>query len=122
MALSATPMSSIVLLRRAAALALTLSAVTAAPAAAGEVGGEVVVRFKRGADVAAVQREVGLGAARTFAPHTRAFKIRDGESVDATVRELRALRAVVTAAPNQIARLSGFIPNDEANTGQPAGW
>jgi serine protease len=121
-ALSATPMSSIVLLRRAAALALTLSAVTAAPAAAGEVGGEVVVRFKRGADVAAVQREVGLGAARTFAPHTRAFKIRDGESVDATVRELRALPEVATAAPNQVARLSGFIPNDEGGTGEPGGW
>jgi serine protease len=115
-------MPSIVLLRRAAALALTLSAVAAAPAAAAEVSGEVVVRFKPGAAIAAVQKAVGLERPRTFAPHTRAFTIRDGESVAATVRELRARPEVATAAPNQIARLSAFIPNDEANTGEPAGW
>jgi serine protease len=114
-----------VLLRRAAAVALTamtLSAVAASPAAAAEVSGEVVVRFKHGADVAAVQRQVGLQRPRTFAPHTRAFAIRDGESVAATVRELRARPEVATAAPNQIARLSAFIPNDQAGTGEPGGW
>ena len=115
-------MPSMTLLRRAAALALTLSAVTAAPAAADEVAGEVVVRFKPGANLAAVQREIGLKAPRTFAPHTRAFTIRDGESVDATVKELRALPEVATAAPNQVARLSGFIPNDDGGTGERAGW
>jgi serine protease len=115
-------MPSMTLLRRAAALALTLSAVTAAPAAADEVAGEVVVRFKPGANLAAVQREIGLKAPRTFAPHTRAFTIRDGESVDATVKELRALPEVATAAPNQVARLSGFIPNDDGGTGETAGW
>jgi serine protease len=115
-------MPSMTLLRRAAALALTLSAVTAAPAAADEVAGEVVVRFKPGANLAAVQREIGLKAPRTFAPHTRAFTIRDGESVDATVKELRALPEVATAAPNQVARLSGFIPNDDGGIGETAGW
>ena len=115
-------MPSTMLLRRAAALALTLSAVAAAPAPASEVSGEVVVRFKEGADIAAVQRQVGLAHPRTFAPHTRAFTIRDGESVGATIRELRARPEVATAAPNQIARLSAFVPNDEANTGEPAGW
>ena len=38
------------LLRRAAALSLTLFGLTAAPAAADQVPGEVVVRYKRGAD------------------------------------------------------------------------
>jgi serine protease len=115
-------MPSMMLLRRAAALALTLSAVTAAPAAADEVAGEVVVRFKPGADIQAVQREVGLKAPRAFAPHTRAFTIRDNQSVDATVEELRALPEVATAAPNQVARLSGFIPNDDGGTGKAGGW
>jgi serine protease len=114
-----------VLLRRAAAVCLTattLAAVAAAPAMADEVSGEVVVRFKPGADITAVQRAVGLEHPRTFAPHTRKFTIRDGESVAATVSQLRARRDVATAAPNQIARLSGFIPNDQGNTGEPAGW
>ncbi|HET8754839.1 MAG TPA: S8 family serine peptidase [Solirubrobacteraceae bacterium] len=101
---------------------MTLAAVAAAPAGAADVSGEVVVRFKRGADIAAVKRAVGLEHPRTFAPHTRAFTIRDGDSVAATVRELRALPEVATAAPNAIARVSGFIPNDDGGTGQPGGW
>jgi serine protease len=114
-----------VLLRRAAAVGLTattLAAVAAAPAAAADVSGEVVVRFKRGADVTAVQRAVGLEHPRTFAPHTRKFTIRDGESIAATVRELRARPDVATAAPNAVARLSGFVPNDQGVSGQPGGW
>jgi serine protease len=101
---------------------MTFAAVAAAPAAADEVAGEVVVRFKPGADIAAVQREVGLKAPRTFAPHTRRFTIRGGQSVDAAVKELRARPDVATAAPNQVARLSAFIPDDDGGTGKVAGW
>ena len=59
-----------------------------------------------GRDLNAVQRSTGVGRARTFAPDTRVLKIRDGESVAETVRELRARPEVATAAPNQIARLA----------------
>jgi serine protease len=113
---------AITLLRRAAALALTLSALAPAAASADQVADEVVVRFRPGADIAAVQRAAGLGDPRAFAPHTRAFTIRDGESVAATVRELRARPEVATAAPNKIARVTGFVPNDRADTGTAAGW
>ena len=48
--------------------------------------------------------------------------IRDGESVDATVARAARRPEVATAAPNQIARLSSFIPNDPGGTGEPGGW
>jgi serine protease len=124
--------------RRATVLALTLAALAATPAAAAdppvavsaragadEVAGEVLVRYRRGiggAARAAVQRQIGVGSPRAFAPHTRVLKIRDGDSVAATVRELRARREVATAAPNKIARLSRFVPNDPGDTGTPGGW
>src|SRR4051794_25910136 len=65
----------------------------------GEVAGQVVVRYRKGVSSgtrAAVQRAVGVGAAEAFAPHTRVLKIRDGESVEQTVRELRARPEVAT--------------------------
>jgi serine protease len=109
-------------LRLAAALALTLTAVWAAPARADQVAGEVVVRYKPGVDRTAVERAVGVGRAEAFAPHTRLLQIRDGDSVAATVRELRARPEVATAAPNKIARLSTFTPNDPGLSGDNGGW
>jgi serine protease len=90
--------------------------------AAGYVPGEVVVRYARGADQAAVERAAGVGAARTLAPRTRELRITDGESVAETVRELRALPEVVTAAPNATARVAGFIPSDPGSSGAEGGW
>jgi serine protease len=110
------------LLRRAAALSLTLSALAAAPAAADQVPGEVVVRYKRGVEQSKVERATGVARPQAFAPRTRVLEIRDGESVAETVRELRARPEVATAAPNQIARISSFIPNDPGSTGTPGDW
>jgi serine protease len=49
------------------------------------------------------------------------LKIRDGESVEATLRELRARPEVASAAPNALARTTGFFPNDPGEGG-PGGW
>jgi serine protease len=96
--------------------------VGAVPAGARYVAGEVVVRYARGADHAAVERAAGVGGARTVASRTRVLRIRDGESVAETVRELRARADVATAAPNATARIAGFIPDDPGNAGVVGGW
>ena len=111
-------------------LALPVLAAALAPAAASAAEpayrpGEVVVRYERSADRgdrAAVQRQTGVGEPRVFAPRTRLMRIRDGESVAATLRELRARPEVATAAPNPIARTAAFVPRDPGRTGVPAGW
>jgi serine protease len=107
---------------------VALAAVLLAPAAASaatsgsHVPGEVVVRYKRGVDRAAVQRDTGVGAPRTLAPRTRLLKIRDGQSVVKTVAELRSRPEVATAAPNALARLSAFYPSDPGLSHRPGGW
>jgi serine protease len=51
------------------------------------------------------------------------LKIRDGATVAATVRELRARPEVAAAAPNKIARIAaGWIPPDPGKTATPGGW
>jgi serine protease len=111
---------------------LTAFAAAAAPASA-EVGAsaasapryapdEVVVRYARGADQAAVERATGVGSAQVVAPRTRVLRIRDGESVEETVRELRARPEVATAAPNATARIAGFVPDDPGNARIEGGW
>ena len=107
----------LLLLPLLAALALpSAAAASKGPVArASYVPGEVVVRYKRSADRAAraaVQRETGVGRPRAFAPRTRVLKIRDGQSTAETLRELRARPEVATAAPNPVARVTGFIPAD----------
>jgi serine protease len=111
----------------AAAAALAAPAVAGAEvgadsAGAGYVPGEVVVRYARGADQAAVERAAGVGGARAVAPRTRVLKIRDADSVAETVRELRARPEVATAAPNATARIAGFIPSDPGSAGVEGGW
>jgi serine protease len=103
---------------------LVAVATLAAPAvaAADYVPGEVVVRYERGADQRAVERAAGLGGAEVVAPRTRVLKIRDGESVRETVRELRGRPDVATAAPNVTARISGFVPDDPGNSRVEGGW
>jgi serine protease len=110
-----------------AVLALPAAAAAAErpTAHAGYVAGEVIVRYERSADRAAraaVQRETGVGNPRVFAPRTRALTIRDGQTVAATLRELRARPEVATAAPNPIARTSAFFPPDPGNAGVAGGW
>ena len=59
---------------------------------------------------------------KVIAARTRVLTIRDGESVDSTVKELRAHPQVKAAAPNAIAHVAGWIPPDPGRTGQPGGW
>jgi serine protease len=106
----------------AAALLALPSGASAAPSQ--YVPGEVVVRYAEDADRAAraaVQREVGVGGPDVFAPRTRVLEIRDGESVADTLRELRARPEVASAAPNALARTTGFFPNDPG-AGGVGGW
>src|SRR5436190_20256392 len=116
-------------------LASSIAALLALPAAAQAAGhpkahasfvpGEVVVRYQRSADRsarAAVQRQTGVGAPKVFAPRTRVLKIRDGESVADTVRELQARPEVATAAPNAIAHASAYVPQDPGSAGTAGGW
>ena len=89
------------------------------------VPNEVIVRYQRNATRsvrAAAQRATGAGQPKVFAPYTRVLKIRDGESVAATIAELMRRPGVLSASPNMIARAS-FVPNDPGNPGgPPGGW
>src|SRR4051794_9751199 len=105
-----------------AAVLLAPAAAAGAPHEASHVPGEVVVRYKRGVDRAEIQRDTGVDAPRVLAPRTRVLKIRDGQSVAATVAELWARPEVATAAPNALARLSAFYPSDPGLSHRPGGW
>jgi serine protease len=87
---------------------------------------EVIVRYAPSADRrarAATQRATGVGAPHVFAPRTRVLKIRDGESVAATIAELERRPGVVSATPNWLAHISVFVPNDPGQPGSPpGGW
>ena len=119
-------------LRLAAAtlLAGAAAAVVAAPATADEVPehvpGEVVVTYAPDSGPSArerVRQRTGVVDARPAAgPRTRLLRIRDSESVAATVAELREQEGVAAAAPNPIAHASMWIPRDPGRRGVPRGW
>jgi serine protease len=89
------------------AVAVVGAAPAAARAAAQYQPGKVVVRYTaRGSD--------GL-------PVTRVVDLPPGESVAAGVRRWSARPGVLSATPNYIAHVSGFIPSDPGN-GAPGGW
>ena len=89
------------------------------------VPNEVIVRYAPSATRAvraSAQRSTGAGQPKVFAPYTRVLKIRDGESVEETIAELKRRPGVLSATPNVIARAS-FVPNDPGNAGgPPGGW
>ena len=89
------------------------------------VPNEVIVRYQRNTTRtarAAAQRASGAHEPEAFAPYTRVLKIKDGESVEATIAELERQPGVVDAYPNVLARAS-FVPNDQGNPGgPPGGW
>jgi serine protease len=113
-------------LARSAGGALVAAAVAAPSAhAAAHVPGQVVVTYRKSADRAdraAVQRETGVGQPKVFAPRARVLTIRDGQSVAATVRELRARPEVAAAAPNALAHASAWPPRDPGRPGTAGGW
>jgi serine protease len=110
------------LIAAAAALAvLPASAQATTP----HVPGEVIVTYRKSADRAdraAVQRQTGVGQPKVIAARTRVMRIRDGRSVAATVAELRARPEVAAAAPNAIARISGWVPRDPGRGTLASGW
>jgi serine protease len=116
------PFRLIALPLAALTLAVPSSAAAQTARTAAYEPGEVVVRYARGADERTVQRAVGVGNPRVIAPRTRLLSIRDGESVETTLEQLRAQPEVATAAPNARARLATFIPRDPGRAGVSGGW
>jgi len=102
------------------------TAAGAAPARApAQAPGEVIVRYEPGTtrlQRARLQRAAGVGAPRAFAPRTRTLRIRDGQSVAATLAELRGRPGVAHAVANSVARLSAFVPDDPGRSGRAGGW
>ena len=101
------------------------AALPAQAAAAPYRPGEVIVKYERGlsaGDRAGIQRAAGVHDPHAFAPYARKLRITDGQSVEATVRELRAMDGVADAHPNYVARISGYTPNDPGQANVPGGW
>jgi serine protease len=107
-------------------LAVAASLGFAVPAAAQDfVPGEVIVKYDTGTSRTqrtAVQAATGTGRPEPIGGGTRVLKVKDGETVGTTVRELRAEPDVEYAAPNVIARAAGFVPDDPGRSGTPGGW
>ncbi|MEK6229346.1 MAG: S8 family serine peptidase [Actinomycetota bacterium] len=107
-------------MRRALLLLAALAAValSAAPAAAqtSYVPGEVIVRYEEGTSGgAATAVEAASGTASggaALGSGSETLRIKDGDTVAHTVRELRKDPSVAYAVPNFIARASAFTPND----------
>jgi serine protease len=111
------------LLVSAGLVAGALAVVPASATAAGAprpgrdyVADQVVVRYARGSVATA------SAAGRVAGPRTRVLTIRDGSSVEAKAAALRRKEGVVSATPNWIARISGFVPNDPGREPFPGGW
>ncbi len=112
-------------------LLLTLATLLAAPLAApgrahaqGIVPGEVVLKYDGGTSRAqriAVQAKTGTGDPQPVGGGTRVLRVKDGESVGETVRELRRRGVVQYAAPNVVARAAAFLP-DDPGTGKAGDW
>jgi len=89
------------------------------------VPGEVVVKYVDGTSRsgrAETLRVTGTGHARATAPLERTLKIKDGQSVEATVAELRAQPNVAYAAPNLIAHAGSLPFPDDPGRGLPGDW
>jgi serine protease len=94
----------------------------AAPAASADyVPGEVLVGFEPGADRASIQRAAGVTAAEALPGGAQTVRIADGETMLETLADLRYGDGVRYAVPNQIARASGFLPNDPGEGGPGEG-
>jgi serine protease len=113
-------------LRRLLPAAAALLLAPASAHATSHVPGQVIVQYRKSADRAdraAVQRQTSVGQPKVLAARTRVLRIRDGSSVAAKVRELRARPEVLAAAPNAVAHIAGWIPPDPGRPGSPpGGW
>jgi serine protease len=98
----------------------------AAPAAAAPYrSGEVIVRYAEGttqAQADSALRRTGTAPDETAGPGAQVLRIRDGQSVRATVRELAHQPGVRYAVPNYIAHAAVFVPNDPGRGRTAGGW
>jgi serine protease len=97
-------------------LALIALPALAAPAAAADyVPGEVIVKYRDGTSASAeasIEQEAGTETETVLPGGSEQLQIADGETVEATVAELREEPNVAYAVPNVVARAAQFIPND----------
>jgi serine protease len=73
--------------------------------------GELVVRYGGAA---------AASAGRT--PRTEVVKVPRGQSVASYARKLRARGGVLSATPNYVAKISGWVPPDPGRSKTPTGW
>jgi serine protease len=107
-----------------AVAAFTLLTASAAAADAPVVPGKVIVRYRATsthAERVAVQQLTGTKSDGTLPGGTRELRIADGESVGATLQELRAHGPVAYAVPD-VPVHAAFVPNDPGRTGPAGGW
>ena len=107
---SPMPLPSRAALLAAFAVAASAAAPAAAPAADYRPG-EVVVRYAK----------PGASAARSGDEGVRTRLVRTRKSVAAKIADLQRKPGVLSATPNYIARVSGFVPNDPGPTNGPVG-
>jgi serine protease len=108
--------------------ALTAASALGAPAAASAaevVPGKVIVRYDRDAtrtDRAQVQRSTGTRFGTRLVGGARTLHIADGDSVPATLAQLRRHDDVAYAVPDYRIHAAEFVPNDPGRIGKPGGW
>ena len=87
--------------------------------------GKIIVRYRAGATHAErvlVQRHTGTSTRGQLPGGTRELAIRDGDSVPATLAELRSHPTVQYAVPDYVAHAAEFIPNDPGKGSIAGGW
>jgi serine protease len=99
-----------------------VAAAPARAAAAAPVVGPADARYRAGEVVVRYGPASGAHAARVASPRTRVIRLRAGQSVAAAVRALRARPGVLSATPNYVAHISGWVPPDPGSANVPAGW
>jgi hypothetical protein len=110
------------------ALAVAAALATAAPAAGDPSPdfspGHVVVRYDgelSRADRADIQRKTGTRFEDGLPGGGRTLVIKDGDSVEKTLAELRRTKGVRHANPDYEVRAAGFMPNDPGRRTDPLG-
>jgi serine protease len=89
------------------------------------VPGRVLVHYRHDtthhARVAALQTS-GTATQDTLPGGTRVLRITDGQSVEATIDELRRDPTVAYAVPDYTVHAAGWVPNDPGRNGRRRGW
>src|SRR4051812_12054374 len=110
-----------------------LTAVAAACAVAGPAAGanaavapgKVIVRYHGDATHAErvrAQRHTGVATRAILPGGTRELEIADGDSIHATLAELRSQPSVAYAVPDYVAHTAEFVPNDPGRDSVAGGW